>query len=135
VSKETIQTELSSFKALIETSSALKLEIDKSKLTITETIITKKYDKDTGTIIEETKTERKATQDSDKVVSEETNQAVTNSNQLEVDHFREDTEKVDSEVTEESIGGQEAFGRWFGIVTACFIGLFLLYLWKKFRVS
>ena len=133
--KENIHTELSRFESLTDTFNVLKLEIDKSKLTITETIITKKYDKDTGTITEETKTERKATQDSDKVVSEETNQAVTNSNQLEVDHFREDTEKVDSEVTEESIGGQEAFGKWFGIVLGVVIGILLLYLLRKMRVS
>jgi tetrahydromethanopterin S-methyltransferase subunit G len=135
VSKENIQTEWSKFQALIDTSSALKIEIDKSKLKIIEIITTKKYDKNTGAITEETKTEREITQDSDKVVSEEENQAVTNSNQLEIEHNADISKKIDSEVTEESIGGQEAFGKWFGIVIGVIVGILLLYLLRKFRVS
>ena len=129
------QTELSRFESLTDTSNVLKIEIDKSKLTITETIITKKYDKDTGTITEETKTERKTTQDSDKVSTEKASQAVTNSNQLDVDHFADVSKKIDSEVKEESIGGQEAFGKWFGIVIGVVVGILLLYLLRKMRVS
>ena len=135
VSKENIQTEWNKFQALIDTSSALKIEIDKSKLKFIETITTKKYDKDTGVITEETKTEREITQDSDKVVSEEENQAVTNSNQLEIEHNADISNMIDSEVTEESIGGQEAFGKWFGIVVGVIVGILLLYLLRKFRVS
>ena len=135
VSKENIQTEWNKFQELIDTSSALKIEIDKSKLKIIETITTKKYDKDTGSITEETKTEREITQDTDKVVAEEENQAVTNSNQLEIEHNADVSKKIDSEVTEESIGGQEAFGKWFGIVIGVIVGILLLYLLRKFRVS
>ena len=135
VSKENIQTEWNKFQELIDTSSALKIEIDKSKLKIIETITTKKYDKDTGAITEETKTEREITQDTDKVVAEEENQAVTNSNQLEVEHNADISNMIDSEVTEESIGGQEAFGKWFGIVIGVIVGILLLYLLRKFRVS
>lgn len=135
VSKEKVQTELSRYESLTDTSNVLKIEIDKSKLKITETITTKKYDKDTGAITEETTTEREITQDSDKVSVEEENQAVTNSNQLESDHFADVSKKIDSEVTEESIGGQEAFGKWFGIVLGVIVGLLLLYLLKKMRVS
>ena len=135
VSKENIQTEISKFGILIDTTKTFKVDIDKSKLKITETITTKKYDKDTGAITEETKTERTIAQDSDKVSAEEANQAVTNSNQLEVDHFADVSKKIDSEVKEESIGGQEAFGKWFGIVVGVVFGLLLLYLLRKFRVS
>ena len=135
VSKENVQTELSKFEILVDTTKTFKVDIDKSKLKITETITTKKYDKDTGAITEETKTEREITQDSDKVSTEEENQAVTNSNQLESDHFADVSKKIDSEVTEESIGGQEAFGKWFGIVIGVVVGLLLLYLLKKMRVS
>ena len=135
VNKENIQTELSKFEILVDTTKTFKVDIDKSKLKITETITTKKYDKDTGAITEETKTERTIAQDSDKVSAEEANQAVTNSNQLEVDHFADVSKKIDSEVKEESIGGQEAFGKWFGIVIGCVIGLLILYLLKKMRVS
>ena len=135
VSKENIQTEWNKFQELIDTSSALKIEIDKSKLKIIETITTKKYDKDTGAITEETKTEREITQDSDKVSTEEENQSVTNRNGFEVEHNADISKKIDSEVKEESIGGQEAFGKWFGIVIGVVVGLLLLYLLKKMRVS
>ena len=135
VSKENIQTEISKFGVLIDATKTFRIDIDKSKLKITETITTKKYDKDTGAITEETTTEREITQDSDKVSTEEENQAVTNSNQLEVDHFTDVSKKIDSEVKEESIGGQEAFGKWFGVVLVCVIGLLILYLLKKMRVS
>lgn len=101
-------------------------------IVIEEDIVVTEYDKETGKPTKETKAKRKTTQDSDKVTTEEENQSVTNRNGLEVDHFREDTEKVDSEVTEESIGGQESFGKWFGIGISLIIGVILLYLWKKF---
>ena len=135
VFKENIQTEWSKFGILIDTTKTFRVDIDKSKLKFIETITTKKYDKDTGAITEETKTEREITQDSDKVSTEEENQAVTNSNQLEVDHFADVSKKIDSEVKEESIGGQEAFGKWFGIVIGVIVGILLLYLLRKFRVS
>ena len=104
-------------------------------IVIEEDIVVTEYDKETGKAVKETKTTRKIAQDTDKVVAEEENQAVTNSNQLEVEHFREDTKKVDSEVKEESIGAQESFGKWFGIGISCVIGLFLIYLLKKLRIN
>jgi tetrahydromethanopterin S-methyltransferase subunit G len=133
--KENIHTKLSRFESLTDTSNVLKIEIDKSKLKITETITTKKYDKDTGAITEETTTEREIIQDTDKVSTEEKNQAVTECNQLEVDHFADVSKKIDSEVKEESIGGQESFGKWFGIVIGVIVGLLLLYLMRKLRVN
>lgn len=133
--KENIHTELSRFESLTDTSNVLKIEIDKSKLTITERIKVTEYDAQSGKPIKETETEREITQDSDKVSAEEENQSVTNRNQLEVDHFADVSKKIDSEVKEESIGGQEAFGKWFGIVIGVIVGLLLLYLLKKMRVS
>lgn len=133
--KENIQTELSRYESLTDTFNVLNIEIDKSKLTITERIKVTEYDAQSGKPIKETETEREITQDSDKVSTEEANQAVTNSNQLEVDHFRESTKKLDSVIKEESIGGQEAFGKWFGIVIGVVVGILLLYLLKKMRGS
>lgn len=135
VSKENIQTELSKFEILVDTTKTFKVDIDKSKLKITETITTKKYDKDTGAITEETKTERTIAQDSDKVSAEEENQSVTNRNGLEVDHFADVSKKIESEIKEESIGGQESFGKWFGIVIGVVVGILLLYLMRKLRVN
>jgi tetrahydromethanopterin S-methyltransferase subunit G len=108
---------------------------DTQRIVIEEDIVVTEYDKETGKPIKETKAKRKTTQDSDKVVTEEENQAVTNSNQLEVDHFADVSKKIDSEVKEESIGGQVAFGKWFGIVLGCVIGLLILYLLRRMRVS
>ena len=133
--KENIHTELSRFESLTDTSNVLKIEIDKSKLTITERIKVTEYDAESGKPIKETETEREITQDSDKVSVEEENQSVTNRNGLEVDHFADVSKKIDSKVTEESIGGEESFGKWFGIVLGCVIGLLILYLLKKMRVS
>ena len=133
--KENIHTELSRFESLTDTSNVLKIEIDKSKLTITERIKVTECDAESGKPIKETETEREITQDTDKVVAEEANQAVTECNQLEADHFADISKMIDSEIKEESIGGQEAFGKWFGIVIGLVVGLLLLYLLKKMRVS
>jgi len=129
------QTELSKYQVLKDTSNVLKIEIDKSKLTITERIKVTEYDAESGKPIKETETEREITQDSDKVSAEEENQSVTNRNGLEVDHFADVSKKIDSEIKEESIGGQESFGKWFGIVIGVVVGILLLYLLRKFRVS
>ena len=141
VSKENVQTEWNKFGILVDTTKTFRVDIDKSKLKIIEIITTKKYDKDTGAITEETKTEREITQDSDKVVTEEENQAVTNSNQLEVEHLRESTKKIDSEVKEESRSDSgifwKQFGKSLGIIMgfALIFGLLGRYLLEKFRVS
>lgn len=133
--KENIHTELSRFESLTDTSNVLKIEIDKSKLTITERIKVTEYDAESGKPIKETETEREITQDSDKVSVEKANQAVTECSQLEVDHIVDKHEMVESEIKEESIGGQESFGKWFGIVIGVVVGILLLYLLRKFRVS
>ena len=102
---------------------------------IKETIIVTEYDKESGKPIKETHATREIRQDSNKIIAEEENQSVTNRNGLEVDHFADVSKKIDSEVTEESIGGQEAFGKWFGIVIGVIVGLLLLYLMRKLRVN
>ena len=135
VSKENIQTELSKFEILVDTTKTFRIGIDKSKLKIIETIKITEYDKESGKPIKETEAKRETTQDSDKVSAEEENQSVTNRNGLEVDHFADVSKKIDSEVKEESIGGQESFGKWFGIVIGVIVGLLLLYLMRKLRVN
>lgn len=135
VSKENIQTKLSSFKALKDTFNVLKIEIDKSKLIITETIKITEYDKESGKPIKETHAKREIAQDSDKAVAEAEEKGVTEENDILLKHESDFSKTIDSEEKLESEGGQESFGKWFGIVSACFIGIFLVYLWKKFRVS
>lgn len=108
---------------------------DTQRIVIQEDITVTEYDKESGKPIKETKTKRKTTQDSDKVVAEEKDQRVTECNDLKAEHSRESTKKIDSEVKEESVGGQEAFGKYLGIVIGIAISLFLLYLLRKFRVN
>jgi hypothetical protein len=107
---------------------------DTQRIVIEEDIVVTEYDKETGKAVKETKTERKTTQDTDKVVSETEIEGVTNCNELGVDYSAEAHENVDVETEDESIGGQELFGKWFGIVIACFIGVILLYLLRKLRL-
>lgn len=131
VSKENVQTEWSKFRILVDSSTIYKNFQDKSKLTITETIITKKYDKDTGVITEETTTEREIAQDSEEVVTEERNESVTERNDVLVKHESDFSKTLDSEVEEESIGGQESFGKYFGMSLGLVVGILLLYLLRK----
>ena len=131
VSKENVQTEIVEYQRIDKVSDVLKVDIDQSKLTIKETIITRKYDKDTGNLTEETTTEREIAQDSDKVVTEEGKESVTDSHGLEVEQLRESTEMMDAKIEEESIGGQESFGKYFGVSLGVVIGILLLYLLRK----
>lgn len=108
---------------------------DTQSVVVQEDITVTEYDKESGKPIKETKTKRKTTQDSDKVFSEEENQSVTERNDLTAEHSRESTKKVDSEVKEESIGGQEAFGKYLGIVIGIAISFLLLYLLRKLRIN
>ena len=108
---------------------------DTQRIVIEEDIVVTEYDEKTGKPTKETKTKRKTTQDTDKVVAEEENQTVSDCNQLEVEQFRDVTQKIDSVVKEESIGRQEAFGKWFGITFGVIVGLLLLYLMRKLRVK
>lgn len=99
---------------------------------IKETIITEEYDKDTGALTKKTKTERETRQGSDKAVAEEKKQGVTERNGLKVDHIEEKLEMVDSEVEEEKTGGQEAFGKYLGIVLGVFIIICGIAIYNKF---
>ena len=133
--KEKTETNYTNHQALVDTSNVLKIELDKSNLTIIEHITITKYDKDTGAVTEKTEAERKIAQDSDKVVAEEETKGQSEVKNDSLNHFVDKHDMVESETKEESIGGQEAFGKWFGITIGCVIGLFIVYLLKKFRVN
>jgi hypothetical protein len=105
------------------------------RIVIEEVIIATEYDKETGKPTKETKTERKTTQDSDKVVAEEGIEGVTEKNRILLKHDSDFSKMEESDVKEESIGGQSMFGKWFGIGLALIIGFLFLYLLKKLRVN
>jgi hypothetical protein len=134
-SKESIQTELSMFESLTDTLRLHKIGIDKSKLKIIETIKITEYDKESGKPIKETHAEREIAQDSYKVVAETEEREVTEENDILLKNESDFSKIVDSEVKEESIGGQSMFGKWFGIGLALIISFLFLYLLKKLRVN
>jgi hypothetical protein len=135
VSKENVKTELSKYQALTDTSRLHKIEIDKSKLKIIETIKITEYDKESGKPIKETEAKRETTQDTDKVVSEEGKREVTEENDILLKQENDFSKTLDSEEKLESIGGQESFGKWFGIGIACVFGFLIIYLMKKLRIN
>lgn len=123
--------------ATIDTTRLLHIEDVKQTITIEETITTKKYDKDTGAITEETETKRKIIQNSDKVVAEEEQKGVKSYSEDSLNHIADVSKKVDSSVEEESTGGQEAFGKWLGIILGIAIVGYVIYLCirKKLRLK
>jgi hypothetical protein len=132
--RERIDASLVGRVSFVDTSFVQRIYTDKSKLRIVESFKVTEYDKESGKPIKETFAEREVTQDTDQVVTEEESEGVTNSNDFELDYSAELNENVDVETEEESIGGQELFVKWFGIVIACFIGVILLYLLRKLRL-
>lgn len=131
VSKEDVQTEIVECQRIDKVSDVLKVDIDQSKLTIKETITIRRYDKDTGNLTEETTTEREIAQDSDKVVAEAEETEVTEENDVLLKHKSDFSKTIESKEKIESIGGQESFGKYFGISLGVVIGILLLYLLRK----
>lgn len=133
--KENIKTNYTKYQALKDTSNVLRIEIDKSKLKIIETIKITEYDAESGKPIKETEAKRETIQDSDKVVAEEEEKGQSEVRNDSLNHTADVSKKVESEVNEESKGGQEAFGKWFGIVIGIAISILFVYLLRKFRVN
>lgn len=136
VSKENTGTNYTKYQALADTSNVLKIDIDKSKLTITEHITITKYDKDTGAVTEKTETERKIAQDSNKVFSEEEAKGVSVELKDSLNYSDDLFEMVESEsetVTESN--GLKAPTIFLGLTIGLLIGLFIVYLLDKLRVN
>ena len=103
---------------------------------IKETIMYRKYDKDTGNITEETETKREFAQGVQTDISEEKLGKVT---EMRVDSLEKaENVEVEAEMTEDSVTEAsfwEKFGKHLGIGVSCVIGLLLLYLLLKNRVN
>lgn len=121
----------------IDTTTANFFEYLLSNTRIEEEQTITEYDTESGKPIKETNTKRTIAQDADKVSAKEEVQTVTNCNQLNIDHFGDKHEMVDAVIKEESVGGQESFGKWLGIVIGigCLVAFFvlILYLRKKLK--
>lgn len=131
-----IRSDLSYFNesVKIDTSRTAYLANEAQNIVIEEDITVIEYDKESGKPVKETKTKRKAVQDSDKVVSTEEEKRVYEASNDSLNHIVQVHEMVDEEMKEESKGGQEAFGKWLGIVIGCLICFLVVYLLRKLRV-
>ena len=132
-----VQSELSYYNesCKIDSSKTAYFANEVQRVVVEEVISVIEYDKESGKPIKETHAKRKTTQDTENVVAEEESKGVIIEQNDSLNHFREYTQKIDADVKEESIGGQESFGKYFGITLGCVIGLLLIYLLVKLRVN
>jgi hypothetical protein len=139
--KTIVNSELSEYHnvATIDTTRLLHIEDLKQIITIEEDVIVTEYDKESGKPIKETKTKRKVVKDIDKTTTEEETKGVSEIDNDSTHHIADASKMVDSEVEEESEGGQKSFGKWLGIIIGLGIVLgaivLILYIRKKLRVS
>lgn len=123
---------------LLDTTRILRVISDNSKFKFIETINIIECDAESGKPVKETKAKRKVVQDTDQVLAEEKERIIESSLQDSLNHFRESTEKVESEVKEESEDASVVFwreiGRWIGIVIAFILAFKIFWpsLKKKF---
>lgn len=122
-------------KARIDTTKTAYSEQLSENKRIVETIIITEYDKESGKPIKETKTKREIKQDSDKVIEAVEAVGIKETVKDTLYHITNVREKVESEIKEESQGGQDAFGKWFGITIGIAVSIFFVYLLRKFRVN
>lgn len=131
--KTIVNSELSAYhnKVEIDTTRLIKIDEVKQVITIKETIVEKMYD-ETGNLSKETETKRETIQNTDKVVTEEETKGVNIQSQDSLNHIADVSKKIESETKEETKGGQEALGKWLGIVVGFGIVVLIIYLCKKF---
>lgn len=119
----------------VDTSKVVRVDSLNQHIVIEEEITIIEYDKESGKPIKETNAKRKVTQDTNQVVAEEESKGVSEENDVLLKGKSDFTKTTDKEEESESIGGQESFGKYFGIGLACVIGLLAVYLLRKFRVN
>lgn len=139
--KTIVNSELSAYHhvATIDTTRLLHIEDLKQIITIEEDVIVTEYDKESGKPIKKTETKRKVVQDTNKVASKEEVKGGSVVKNDSTHHVADVSKKIDSKTEEESIGGQESFGKWLGIIigTAIVVGCIALfiYLRRKSKIS
>lgn len=105
---------------------------------IEEDITVTEYDKDSKKT-KETNAKRKIIQDSDKATAKEETKGIAEVMNDSTHHISDASKMIDSLVEEELTGGQEAFGKWLGIIIGLGIVLgaivLIMYIRKKLRVS
>lgn len=115
--------------ATIDTSRVLYIDKTKTDIVINETIVETEYDKDTGAITKKTEKKREIRQGTQADVAQEEQRAVIEESTEILDYDVQ--EKVETSTNRDGLN----FGKYFGITLGCVIGLLLIYLMRKFRVS
>lgn len=115
----------------VDTTKVVRVDSLNQRIVIEEELTIIEYDKESGKPIKETNAKRKTTQDTQKVTSEEEERGSTEEDDILVKGISDFTKTIDSEEKLESIGGQESFGKYFGISLGVVIGILLLYLLRK----
>ena len=115
--------------ATIDTSRVLYIDKTKTDIVINETIIETEYDKDTGVIAKKTEKKREIRQGIQADITQEEQRAVVEESTDSLDYVVQD--KVETSTNRDGLN----FGKYFGITLGCVIGLLLIYLMRKFRVS
>ena len=131
--REQVHSEVSriNVETKVDTSKVLRVDSLSQRIVIEEELTIIEYDKESGKPIKETNAKRKTTQDTNQVATEEEDKGVSESKNDSIDHSIDADKIVDEDIETESIGGQESFGKYFGITLACVIGILVVYLLKK----
>ena len=136
--KHDVQSALSVLteKVKVDTTRTAYTEQVKEHIVIKETINIKEYDKDTGVITKETKTERKFAQSVQADIEKDSLGKVTEMQRdsLEkVENVKIQDESVENSVKNEGINSfWGKFGKYLGIGVSCVVALLLLYLLLKY---
>lgn len=136
-STESLQTETSYLNesTQVDTTMTVRVEQINDSKVITETIIIKEYDTDSGVVTKETKTERTVRQGIESVVTEEEVKGVSETIRDSLYHFVDSSKKVDEIKEVEVEGIPDWASKWIGIAIGCGLGFLLLSLISKFRVN
>lgn len=136
-STESLQSETSYMNEFtqVDTTMTVRVEQINDSKVITETIIIKEYDTNSGVVTKETKTERTVRQVIDKAVAEEEAKGITEVSKDSVNHFLEATKKMDEVKEIEFKGGFDWSSRWIGIVIGIGTSLLIFYILRKFLVN
>ena len=102
---------------------------------IKETIIVKEYDKDTGAVTKETKTEREIRQGSETDIIEEQQVGVTLTSADSLNLIQSVSKDTDAKVKKETQDSTKGFWKWLGIVIGFGITIFFIYICRKLRIN
>lgn len=119
----------------VDTTKTIHIEQISDNKVIQETIIVTEYDKDSGSITKETKTERTVRQGIESVVAEEEVKGITEISKDSVNHIADVSKEVESSEHTEIASDSSFIARIIGVMIGCILGFAILKLLNKLRVN